>query len=548
MVAASTDRARLEQRPEATAHQVDDLLAKVRSGQLRLPDFQRKLKWQARDMLDLFDSLYRGFPVGALLLWKRAAGAGPVRYGDLVIEAPERTDALWIVDGQQRVTTLASNLLIRHAPKERALLFDLEEERFLFGPVPAEDPSLPGMEAVETRAVAVQDLFDSTRAIAWMAARFKTMRPEIVQRALECGKRLREYQVPVYVVETEDEDILREIFGRINRTGRRLDDTDVFTALFATTGAEGGRLDLGHVARRVARLGFGTLEEATILKSLRAVCELPLDKDFTKDLTRAEAGQALALTEASLERTTRFLQSHGFPHRALVPYDLVFVVLSRFFHLHPGPSTRNELLLRRWVWRGSLAGKLAGASVSLRQHVEAVDTDEASSVQRLLALDPGAESSPPSQVDLGVFRTDRAKGALAACALASLEPRHLATGEALDVPTLFEREPRRPLPEVVAHHDDAIDLSRSVANRLMHPPISPRDAAAAIRRADAAVLHSHGIPEEARDALGRGDAAGFLAGRARLLDERLGAFFRRQAEYGADDSPAIDAIVTDEEP
>src|ERR1700677_2010735 len=173
MVAAPSDRARLERRPEATAHQVDDVLAKVRAGQLRLPDFQRKLKWQPRDMLDLFDSLYRGFPIGTLLLWKRQARASTVTFGDLTIEAPERADALWIVDGQQRVTTLAANLLVRQEPKERALLFDLEEERFSFGPVPDDTLALPGFDVAPTRTVAVQDLFDSTRAISWMAARYR---------------------------------------------------------------------------------------------------------------------------------------------------------------------------------------------------------------------------------------------------------------------------------------------------------------------------------------------------------------------------------------
>jgi hypothetical protein len=501
-------------------------------------------------MLDLFDSLYRGFPIGTLLLWKRHARAGTVTFGELTVEAPELADALWVVDGQQRVATLAGHLLVPHRPKARALLFDLEEERFLFGPTPEERPALPGTDAAATRTVAVQDLFDSTRAIAWMAARYKTMRPELVQRALECGKRLREDHVPVYVVETDDEDLLREIFDRINRAGRRLDDTEVFTALFATTNDAGERRDLGHVARRLARLGFGMLEEKTVLKALRAIHDLPLDKDFTKDLTRPDSVGALRATEAALERTVRYLQGIGFPHEALVPYDLIVVVLARFFHLHPELSRRDALLLRRWVWRGALAGKLAGASVSLRQHVDAVDADEAASVQRLLALDasaPEASVELSTDIDLGVFRLDHAKSALAACALASLEPRDLISGEVLDVPALFEREPKRPLPQIVAHGDGAA-LARSVANRIVHPPITMHEAVARIVGADVATLTSHGISAEARDALVHGEIGAFLQARALSLHERFTAFFDRQAEHGADDSPALDALVTDEEP
>ena len=548
MFSGQHERARLERRPEATTQQVDDLLAKMQQGQLRLPEFQRGLKWLPRDMIELFDSMYRGIPVGTLLLWKRPAPDGPVTFGDFRVEAAARPDAHWIVDGQQRITTLATNLLVRRAPKQRALLFDLEDERFSFGPVPGDEAvRLPGMDGEARRAVPVQELFDSARAIAWMAKRHGALADEHVRRALECGKRLREYVIPAYVVDTDDEQVLREIFRRVNRSGRRLDETDVFTALFSTTGSEGERLDLGHVSRRVARLGFGLIHENSILQALRAVAGLPLDKDYTRELTRDRARQAIVDVQAGLERAVGFLRDIGLPHTALVPYELIFVVLARFFHLHPEPSIRNALLLRRWVWRGSLAGKLAGASASLRQHVDAIDDDEASSVQRLLALGAHEPTAPPAvEVDFGVFRLDRAKSALAACALASLKPRHLATGELLDVAEVFEDEPKRPLPEVIGDAD-AAGLSRSVANRLLHPPMAIRDVQRAILEAEASVLLSHGVPPEAREALARGDDASFLDTRAQFLKEHLGAYFRRQVEYGADDSPAIDALTTDEE-
>lgn len=537
---AGPGRTRLERRPEATSFQVDDLLARVRAGHLRLPHFQRPQKWQARDRLDLFDSLYRGFPIGTLLLWKSRAPAGMVAFGDYSVEVDDRADALWIVDGQQRVTTLASSLLVRHSPGERALLFDLVEQRFLYGRVPDDGAAQLGVE--EPRVALVEDLFDSTRAISWMAARMRSLTPELVQRALDCGKRLREYQVPVYIVETDDEDVLREIFGRINRTGRRLDDTDVFTALFATRSEAGERIDLGHVARRVARIGFGALEEKTVLSALRAIEGLPLDKDFTEGLDRQRSAAVLARTEAALERAGKFLIGAGIPHAALMPYALIAVVLARFFDRHPEPRARNLVLLKRWLWRGSLGGKLSGATVSLRQHVEAVDDDEDLSVQRLLRLDP---APPGDLVELGTFHLNTAKSKLAACALASLVPRDLRTGEVIDIAAILEAEPKRPLPEIVATNSQ---LARTVANRVFHTPLARRELVDAIVAADTTALSSHGISETARVALARGDAETFLVERAENIRQVLDAFFLRQAEYGADDSPAIDAILAEEAP
>jgi len=39
----------------------------VYRGHVRVPSFQRGLRWEASDVQDLFDSIYRGYPIGSLL-------------------------------------------------------------------------------------------------------------------------------------------------------------------------------------------------------------------------------------------------------------------------------------------------------------------------------------------------------------------------------------------------------------------------------------------------------------------------------------------------
>jgi hypothetical protein len=87
------EKLRLERRPEARAFSVEALLQHVRDGKIRIPDFQRPLRWRANDVLDLLDSIYRGFPVGDLLLFKRAAEAGVVHVGPVHVHAPAVPDA-----------------------------------------------------------------------------------------------------------------------------------------------------------------------------------------------------------------------------------------------------------------------------------------------------------------------------------------------------------------------------------------------------------------------------------------------------------------------
>ena len=74
---ASLERPRVEYRTP------EDLVRDVRRGLVRVPPFQRAFKWEAGDIVKLFDSLLQGFPIGNLLLWKRPAPAQHLQGVDL---------------------------------------------------------------------------------------------------------------------------------------------------------------------------------------------------------------------------------------------------------------------------------------------------------------------------------------------------------------------------------------------------------------------------------------------------------------------------------
>ena len=45
------------------------LLGEVAKGNIKIPVFQRQYVWSDEQIMSLLDSIYRGFPVGSLLLW-----------------------------------------------------------------------------------------------------------------------------------------------------------------------------------------------------------------------------------------------------------------------------------------------------------------------------------------------------------------------------------------------------------------------------------------------------------------------------------------------
>jgi hypothetical protein len=89
---------------------IGDLITQVKSGQIGLPDLQRPFVWQNAKVRDLFDSLLNGLPVGYIMLWQ-----APDTYTEKVKDIgednkqfPKPKDIL--IDGQQRLTALYSSI------------------------------------------------------------------------------------------------------------------------------------------------------------------------------------------------------------------------------------------------------------------------------------------------------------------------------------------------------------------------------------------------------------------------------------------------------
>lgn len=96
-----------------TESRVESLVEKIEGGELRLPEMQRRYVWRSTRVRDLLDSLYRGYPSGAILVWETDE-AVPLQEFAIEQQAnPYQTKQL-LLDGQQRLTSLAS--VIRGKP------------------------------------------------------------------------------------------------------------------------------------------------------------------------------------------------------------------------------------------------------------------------------------------------------------------------------------------------------------------------------------------------------------------------------------------------
>src|SRR3954453_7938473 len=84
------------------SYELSQLIGDIDLGKLALPELQRPFVWQRSKVRDLLDSMYRGFPVGYLMLWNAAEVDARV----IGPSGKQHTPTEFIIDGQQRLTSL----------------------------------------------------------------------------------------------------------------------------------------------------------------------------------------------------------------------------------------------------------------------------------------------------------------------------------------------------------------------------------------------------------------------------------------------------------
>ena len=109
---------------------VEELVGMIERGDLRLPEMQRRYVWRSTRVRDLLDSLYRGYPSGAILLWETDEDV-PLQDMAVSQQASPYKNTRLLLDGQQRLTSLSAvirgePLMVRGRKRPIELLFNLD--------------------------------------------------------------------------------------------------------------------------------------------------------------------------------------------------------------------------------------------------------------------------------------------------------------------------------------------------------------------------------------------------------------------------------------
>lgn len=81
-------------------HSVENIISWIKQGTVAIPEMQRPFVWDSTKVRDLIDSLYKGFPVGYIIIWKNP----DVKLKD----GTKSTGRQVVIDGQQRITAITA--------------------------------------------------------------------------------------------------------------------------------------------------------------------------------------------------------------------------------------------------------------------------------------------------------------------------------------------------------------------------------------------------------------------------------------------------------
>ncbi len=524
------------------------LVERVAAGKIRVPRFQRAFVWKQPDLSALLDSVLRGFPIGSILVWETDRDIeSPPCIGP--IEIGSRPDGVvgYILDGQQRVSTLAGTLRLMGGTAsivdqiEWRVYYDLDEQAFVDHRKAVKD-SVGGHESArdpDPRYFPVRSLLNTAGFFeACRRIQEAQVDDEHSRRRLDAADRLasafRDYQLPLVSIREADLESAVTVFARLNRTGRRMAEDELVSALTYQEGQFHLASMLDEFKAELKKKGFGGLDRVFLLRSVLAALELDIyAKDWADLMVKPEVRKRLPegfeAAKQGIGLALQMLQSLGVTSDRLLPYGLQLVLLGEFHRICPRPSAETAELLRRWFWVTSFTGWFGGVNTAqAKRALEEIRNLARGKSEAFNVVDPDAPAEPfPDRFDA---RSARVRAFL--LYLASLRPGSLGRNGGLDPGGLLTQLGTDAVGYVVSNPDPR-ELVSSPANRMFVDARHVGQAVGALADLDEdslrRVLPTHGFPLDCIGLLRNGDRASLLRRRLDTLIHGERAFMTERS-------------------
>ncbi|MEW6236549.1 MAG: DUF262 domain-containing protein [Candidatus Omnitrophota bacterium] len=342
--------------PEPQSLIFTSLMSDIEKGIIKIPQFQRDFVWSKDKSAKLLDSIVKGYPIGTFIFWKTKEELRALRnLGGLDLpDTPEGDYVQYVLDGQQRLTTLFASIkglkIYRedHEDDYSEFFLDLESN---------EDESIVLTARDENNHHHVIKLHD----LLYGKLKDLTAYPETCQDKIQKFKdRINAYQFSSVLIKEASIDVATEIFTRLNVSGKPL---SVFEIMVAKTFDSIQDFDLAEkydeLISELKDVDYGTIPDSVVLQT---VSILLIKECRKKEILRLPRNKVIDIWPDAMDAIKSavdfFRNTFRIPVSRLLPYPNLIVPFAYYFYKTKRKPIGQALnYMQDFFWRVSLGGR-----------------------------------------------------------------------------------------------------------------------------------------------------------------------------------------------
>ena len=224
-----------------TQYSISQVIKYVESSQIAIPQLQRPFVWKGKQVRDLIDSLYQGYPIGYLIVWQNSNVR--LKFGG------KSSGKKILIDGQQRITALMAAIMGKEILDDK---YQKRRIQIAFNPYASDDEERFAVYSAkheeDSRWIPdISVIFKRDFTYRKFELEYKEKNPDVdlrvLDRAVSQLKEIANNEVGVVELSFRlDIDVVTEIFIRINSQGKPLNQEDFAMSRISVNEELGGDL------------------------------------------------------------------------------------------------------------------------------------------------------------------------------------------------------------------------------------------------------------------------------------------------------------------
>jgi hypothetical protein len=342
-----------------------NILERVKSGEYAVPEFQRDFVWSTKQVIDLFDSIMKGYPIGSLILWKPETAEFNClnRLGGLSIGEYSNSDKQYVLDGRQRLTALISSLCAGGAYYGN-ICINLEDMQII---------NVPTGRSCKPHILGLGTAFDTYELVDYIEGlKQSKLSEDMIKKYADQAKRvnriLLSYELGYISVIGGSIDNAEEVFSRLNSQATKISPDYMLQALaYQPNHAFLFAREISTIRENLSKYNFEHIDRKLILKCVYHYLDVPfIDGREQMILDRKELlPQMMKEVAVDVEMATEFLYSKcGIIDCKMIPYVYQFVMVALFFKNNRTPNSVQLKELVRWFFYTTYSGYFTNTSLA----------------------------------------------------------------------------------------------------------------------------------------------------------------------------------------